>query len=431
MNPSQETNSLIPRSVVSIQKISRVFVAITFLSTSIYLPIQNVIINVAQLSIVLLFLMLILLRRLVLHKEITVFLFIYFLISLAVAFYNEFSYQNIAVSYLALNLYASVLASVFVLHNGNIRALIELYLGLALAASILAIFQEFSYLIGFEIGYNLKWIFNGYANPTYSGPFLKVASFFTEPGYFAPFLIPASYISMRSLVFKSGDISRIGAIIILFALIITFSLIGYLGLFICIIILFRKNLMIGVSLSLLFVFYVALNSQSIKPRLETVYDFFNGQVTTSSNFSALIVILNYNLTVEGIKRYPLFGAGIDGYEMVSRRMIEHGIGNEAINKIIQNYDSDILMIKDGGNLFFRLIIEFGIIGVILIVLFFWKNTSYISAEKQIQFACLIFLVTYAMRTGQYLRFEVWFFIMLFLKVKGSNVQQESRIDQKI
>ncbi|MEX2230707.1 MAG: hypothetical protein WD824_00995 [Cyclobacteriaceae bacterium] len=404
--------------VIPLEKISRALVALVFVSTAVFIQIQGFQVNLAQLMLVILFLILLAFSRLMLHKEITLFLGFYFIISIVIALINGFSIIHILISYLVLNMYAAVLNTVFHLHKGRIEKLLALYLNIAFLAGILGVIQEISFLSNFRPGYDFKWLFNAYAKLTYSGIFLKVPSIFTEPGYFAPFMVPAAYLSLKSLIFRSGEVAKIKAIIIVAALLFTFSIIGYLGLFLCLVVLFRKNWIIGISLGVLFTLYAAVNVASIKSRTDSVLDFFHGNLSINANFSALVTILNYHITTQSFMTRPIFGAGIDGYEMVSSQIMAQGFPNEVLNKYISMNHPDSLMVKDGSNLFFRIIVEFGLIGIFLIGFFMLSKFSEISYVRSIQLMCLIFIVTYSLRTGQYLRFELWFFIMLYVKIKG-------------
>ncbi len=404
-----------------LQKIVRWLAALAFVTTAVSIPIFGVPLNLAQLIAVILFFLFLAFRRLFFHLQVTLFLGVYLFISLIIAYFNDFSYQNILVSYLGLNLYAGVLNSVFKIHEGDIGKLIKMYINVAAFAAGLSIIQEISYLNNYVAGYDFQWLFNGYAQFTFSGPFLKAPSIFTEPGYFAPFLIPASYLGLKSLIFDSGEVGKIKALVIITGLILTFSFIGYFGFLVSIIILLRRNIVIGVGVAVLFAFYIALNSNSIVSRVDGIVDFFSGDYSISSNFSALVTILNYNLTIESFLIRPFFGAGIDGYEMMSQKIISAGFDSPVLNQLLKIASLDILMVKEGGNLFFRLLVEFGLVGVIGILVYLFVKLSSTNSTRHIQFVCLIFLLTFGIRTGQYLRFEVWFFLMLYLKIKDDDV----------
>jgi hypothetical protein len=400
----------------TLTKISRLLVALGFSTTAIAIPVKNFHLIVADLVLLTLFFLLTVTGQLTANVKFIIILTIYLVVSLITAYLNDYSLTHAVISYIALNIYAATLTSVFNLHKGRMDKLISMYLAVAFIASVVAVFQELSFLLDFKSGYDLKWLFNGYANLTYSGIFLKVPSIFTEPGYLAPFLIPAAYLSVKSLVFGSGEVSRTVVIFILLAIIFTFSLIGYFGLLLALFILFRKNILIALLATGLFIVYGMLNVQSIKPRVDAFINTFQSGLMINYNFSSLVLILNYHISKEAFKQNPVLGAGIDGYEMMSDRIIDRGFSEHVLNKFTKMNQPEYLMVKDGGNLFFRILVEFGLTGIILITFFLWRNFSPTNYEKHIQFMCLIFIMTYAVRTGQYLRLELWFFTMMFLKI---------------
>jgi len=59
------------------------------------------------------------------------------------------------------------------------------------------------------------------------------------------------------------------------------------------------------------------------------------------------------------------------------------------------------------------------VGVLLIIaLFYTYRVSGADPERRLlQNMCIVFFLTYSLRTGQYIRFELWYFIALYCCIK--------------
>jgi hypothetical protein len=395
------------------------------ISTALVIPINHSYLRFSYVAVISLWTLFLVTKNLKFPRYITIFIIFFSLLSLTQALYRNFPLQNVFVSSIGLLLYSSCIFSLFKLHKNKLILLLDLYLKIAFYASIFAIFQEISHLI--HLGFDFKWLFYGYQNYTYSGPFLKVPSVFTEPGYFAPFLIPAVYISIKKIIKENNELTNFSATSIIIALILTFSTIGYAGFLICLLFIFRSKILVGIIIGSITIALSLIYVPSINTRIKTLLNFSTSDSPEENNTSALIVLLNLNITSISFNSNPLLGTGIDSYESISEPIVKNKIDHPLLLYIIKIIPSENLNLKDGSNLFFRYIVEFGLIGYILIIIFVVKFLLPSGEQRNLQLMCLAFIFCYSLRTGQYLRFELWFFIIFYQSLNTEYNQIKNKI----
>jgi hypothetical protein len=300
---------------------------------------------------------------------------------------------------------------------------VNLYINIAYFTSIIALIQEIGFILNVELLHDMRWIFNGQAFPGIASELLiRVNSVFSEPGYFAPFLSPALYISLETL-FTRNDIlscSPFRAIVIVVAYILTFSTLGYAGLLLSLLIILRKQLLLllCITIPLLYITYTYLDMFSARvDALGTVYSDNTANLNHLS-YSSVVFYLNSLIVSDAVLFNPLFGMGFSSYEANAVNYIHSNYPEMLLQLDTGIEDTGSLMLADGSNLIFRSIVEFGLIGIVIFLWNLWKNMlkiNYNHWQKKVQMMCLVFLFTYSLRTGQYVRFELWFFILLFYK----------------
>ena len=99
--------------------------------------------------------------------------------------------------------------------------------------TLIALIQIFSFLIGFNFGYNFNWFLNkwGFVEGGLVG--FRVNSLLSEPTYLATALAPATYVSIQNTISKKSYIfNKIQSFLIILVTILTTSTIGYLGILI-------------------------------------------------------------------------------------------------------------------------------------------------------------------------------------------------------
>lgn len=410
-----------------IKTTSNILITLCFTTTALVVFTNIAILRFHYISIILLFGLLLFSNKLFFYKKITLFVLFYTLINIGQhLFYNTgVPLMEWAESVVGITIYSATLGSYF--NNTPLEESATLYLNIAYWTAVIALLQEVGYIFDLNYLYNMNWLFNGQAFPgTVSDILIRVNSVFTEPGYFAAFLSPALYISLETL-FKRQPIlscSYFRAIIIITAYILTFSTLGYAGLLLSLSIVLRKHLLllITTAIPLIYIAYTFLEMFSLRvDGLTTAYS----DNTTNLNhlsYSSVVVYLNSLIVSDAIKYNPFLGMGFSSYEQNAVMYIQENFPEMLLASDSSIKDVDNLMLADGSNLIFRVIVEFGLLGLIF---FLWNlsksmlNISYNNWQKKIQIMCLVFMFTYSLRAGQYVRFELWFFILLLYNAKNN------------
>jgi hypothetical protein len=361
-------------------------------------------------------------RKIVINKQFISILFSFLVFSLMSA------YQENADYYFVIRAFAGVLAlqiavfSYFEYYNYDYKKILRHYIIIALLLSYVAVFQEVSCLVGFRSGYDFSWFLMAMSVPEefvlMGGNFIRVNSLFTESGYFAAALSPAVFLAIHNLLTGSRNyINRIEAVIVIIAIICTFSTVGYVAVIFSLIFNVIKKITIYTVMK--FVLFVALllfvmsYNIDFKSRVEGILGaFVRYDLTGYENVSSLIVRVNYIIAKDNFLKRPVLGSGFDSYKLVSQKTSETLSWDSGLLTFLGWMDPENMNYEDGSTMYFKVITEFGLLGVCAILWFLYANR--VPAQrtdlKILQYMCLVFFLTYSFRTGQYIRFELWYFI---------------------
>ncbi|MCK9210005.1 MAG: hypothetical protein M0P61_04115 [Ignavibacteriaceae bacterium] len=209
-------------------------------------------------------------------------------------------------------------------------------------------------------------------NPNIFGIFPRNIGLTTEPANFAYILIPGVYLSLAKFVKKEKafEIPKHYAIVILAAMILTFSLVAYFGIILSVLMLLKENLSKNIRRFTLSLFVVS--GLVIGIYKSGVGDKFIDLVQQSNavsqgdykanNMTTFAVISNFLIAVDSQSQNHFIGSGLNTHR--------------------SNYDKFIFQIfsvdnvlgelnRDGGSsLFIRTLSEFGIPGLLGLIFFF-------------------------------------------------------------
>jgi hypothetical protein len=278
------------------------------------------------------------------------------------------------------------------------------YLKGAVIASYIGLFQIISFNTGFRPGYDFHWLFNkwGIAFGTFG---IRLNSVFSEASQCAIMLSPAAFVAIYSLFRREfGFLTLRQCMVVLLALFLTASSTGYMGILI-IAFLFTINygkffnFFIGIILALLAGFALYNYVPEFKSRVDTSMGLWMGENFSIENVnsSSFVLYNNYHIATENFKENFLTGTGLGSHEV-------------AFDKYSLTKRADILDIKfnkaDANSLFLRLMSETGLIGMIFLVVFLFRN--YVRrdpAEENdywiISNATLVIIMLYLLRQGNY------------------------------
>lgn len=234
---------------------------------------------------------------------------------------------------------------------------------------------------------------------SYAGIYPKISSFFTEPSYLACFLMPFLIISFNNRKKYISDYFMLFSVLLVFTF--TFSSIGFIALFIYFLsVSFTFNLkktLPSIFFLVLIIFFILINDSMYTRVIQL------GQSDIDSvNLTTLGYLVNLNYINTSLNWHYFFGYGLDSYQIILGQMHDR---LQTSSNILQ-FEKSELMLNGAPTLFFRIFVEYGIIGYLIIV----NKFKYEYLKSPFFFGFLAF----CFRSGEYLRFDTLFFLFMFL-----------------
>jgi O-antigen ligase len=261
---------------------------------------------------------------------------------------------------------------------------------------------------------------------------MRISSFFSEPGYLAAGLSPAAFLAVNCVTLGNRTyFSRAQALLILCAMFLTFSSIGYCAIALSLAFHFQwrqwKRALVPVLAIGAAGLWVGTSVDFFRSRIEGLWiSVVTREVTGSENFSSLNYAMNGEITRQNLIERPLIGSGFDSYFATALGALDRMSLPDGFLKLVEAQDIEIFNFVDGSTMYFKVLTEFGLVGTALILLFFYTNRvrGTDPEPRLLQRMCIVFLLTYSLRTGQYIRFELWYFIALYCCIKQGDADVE-------
>jgi multisubunit Na+/H+ antiporter MnhF subunit len=297
----------------------------------------------------------------------------------------------------------------------------DVYLKCAVISAYCAIVQQAGYLLGIEPLYDWRALLTGAAELTSTGPFLRAPSLFTEPSYFAVFLIPAAYSALVSLNGSQQILSKYQSILIIIAITFSFSAIGYIGVILCVVAAFRVKVfnIIFAALVIVLIYFVSINNIEISSRMGSIFDIFDLNINGRENYSALLNKVNLLITGMMFVDRPIFGAGLGGYRVYSSEYLNVIVAENPALRFMLNESLSSITLGDGGSMYLRYASELGAFGILFLGVILIKNwnSNVSSLDRHISTAAILFVVVFSVRSGQIIRFDIAFFLALLCLIR--------------
>lgn len=329
--------------------------------------------------------------------------------------------QNTTASFVKIfiGFFASVLFYnyIFQLYKFDLRYLFRLYMKGAFWVTVIGVIQMVSFFVGFTPGYDFGWIFNKWGL-TVGGLGIRMNSVFSEPAYFAAVIAPAFYVSAYAIIRRKKELflPKKQLILIFGAYFLTFSTLGYIGIFVTLLLLlvnmgfFKYALVIGPSL---FFGYQAAydNIDEFRDRIDGTQAVFVDNKIDSYDVhgSSFVLYNNYHVASENFKRNWLFGTGLGSHETAFDKYSytrQQGVVQIDFNK------------KDANSMFLRLMSETGLYGLVFMLVFLFKCIVIRSRSADdelwlISNAAAMIIILYLARQGHYFLNGFPFFLWLY------------------
>ncbi|WP_062307747.1 hypothetical protein [Polynucleobacter sinensis] len=306
----------------------------------------------------------------------------------------------------------------------RIAEIVRIYYGFAFFAACFVIFQILIFML-FGESIHLQNLLGGQQVTTgrlaadILNFFPRASGFSSEPAHFALLLTPAVFIAVLVLSGRAAALglkSKIIALIIIFGLLLTFSLVGYFALILAVLMKYR-NLNFKTILSrLLLVTVIGGLVISQIPQMQTKLNVFANigpelvaYEFTQNDLSGFALISNAIVAQAALRDSYFLGTGLRTHE-------------NSYNKYLYNtYDESQVLLElnsiDAGSLFIRLLSEFGVLGIIGFLLFLFRYKSSVGGNlllpQIVNDMAFVFIVTYAIRNGGYLDPMLWLFVALY------------------
>lgn len=341
--------------------------------------------------------------------------------------WSYINFQSSLKHFTGLVIFSLVCFSFFSKNRFKIQSMVQVYYKFCFFIAGLAIFQVFLYVI-FKLSFLPQNIISG--SLAFQGKdsfraeildiFPRAVGLSTEPAHYVAILLPAVYISIYTLMgtnylFNRND--KFVASVILFGFIISFSLVGYFGLGLCLFAIFRKKIKVSLlKISVLLLGFVLLLYFILQSSIgDKVHSFISvskditGTEYTSSDQSSFALLSNLLVAGESLKRSNFIGKGLNSHMITYDAVIS--------NIFFESQIVAELNREDAGSMFIRITSEFGLPGLFGFIWFLFhyraKKEFDLSSNAVTNSMCLVFLIMYCARNGNYLNILFFFFLAMY------------------
>ncbi len=274
-------------------------------------------------------------------------------------------------------------------YNYDIKAIFKKYLFVSFLVCAIGVIQLISFWIGFEPGYDMRFIFPLTKwGLNYGGLGVRINSLFSEPSSLGIAIAPAFLISFYQLITRTNEfISLKRCIVIIICYSLSFSSLAFLGIFLTIIFITInfgavRYFLFAIPLSV-FLFFVAYNNANeFKVRVDGMRELFvddilgevkkgetkRAKIDRIQNFlsrvhgSSFVFYNNYYIAKKNFIKNPIFGTGLGSHEFAYDKY--------TLNSLIGGiYEFNT---GDANSLFLRTTSEVGLFGAIFLILFVFK-----------------------------------------------------------
>lgn len=222
---------------------------------------------------------------------------------------------------------------------------------------ILMIFQLVNVSLGFSYIRYAHYLFN----------FPRASGFFNEPSHIAIGLSPLYFIAINQISWFKKQFGLSSIIILLIILVLSPSASLFAIIILSFIILALSNFrMVGkrilrfikYTVLLVFIFLLVINYiPDISDRINTLFKFVQmGALTGISNISSLVYIKGYQMAIHALFYYPL------GVGFINMEVLNEYSSVSQLNELLFTLNKE-----DGSSMLFKIISEFGILGLLFFI----------------------------------------------------------------
>ena len=205
---------------------------------------------------------------------------------------------------------------------------------------------------------------------------IRLASTLGEPTYFANIVLPAGVVAMFRLVVKSQSgigiayLTKRKSLVFILALLLTYSAIAFLGLFLGgILLLLRHGAIryaIIIPFILIFARVVIFQVPELEDRYQCVLSVSTEEKQTGDFHGSSFILFNHAyITWMNLKENPLFGTGLGTHPIATEK---YSLGNKGVEYHYRTQNA-----QDASSMLLRILSELGFFGGILVFIFLKRN----------------------------------------------------------
>ncbi len=300
----------------------------------------------------------------------------------------------------------------------EIDKLFRIYLRIAFVVASIGIFQEFSFLVGFENGYDYSTIIPKWGFTATTMGALRVNSILPEPSHFAISMAPAFFVSLLSVLRNSSlYLSKKASLLVIISYVLTFSAVAYIAIIISFLLIYSnakkiRHLLFAAIILFSSIFLSYRYIPEIRIRVDDTLGVATGSIDiATANMSTFTLVSNAFVAYDSFKNSPLFGRGLGSHPI-------------SYDKFASSGSSDVIFLEgalqlnkdDANSLFLRLTSETGLFGIIVALYFLFKFRLKNSDNENLQIisnAIFTIFTISLLRQGHYFYNGFFFFVWLY------------------
>lgn len=310
----------------------------------------------------------------------------------------------------------------------NILRVVRAYYYFGFVASCFALLQVAVFLLFGEAIYLQDMlggpaVTTGRLAPDVFGVLPRAASITSEPAHFALLLVPAVYLAVLVALRRSCPLqlkNRWVAAVIIIGLLLSFSLLGYIGLalILSVVLLSGANRLRNVKAVSILVLLLASSYLAATqiPLFQAKIDTFlmapfavDEYEFTGNDLSGFALISNALVAKSALEESYLLGTGLKTHENSYDRYLPSYFSSAQVLMELNRVDA--------GSLIIRVASEFGLLGILGLIWFLVKykiqTQNNMTLFAIINSMCFVYLILYAVRSGSYLDVSFWLFVALY------------------
>lgn len=339
------------------------------------------------------FIFLIFLKKIINNKIFNIFFFCVFFTGLISMSFFELTAFNFIKTLAPIIIIYYTSFWVIKKNDQKINKIFNLYVQFAYYSALLGLIQFILSLIGINILENKV--------------LGRIDSIAYEPSHYAAIILPAViFTSLQFNKYKSK------ALILLMALAGTISLSAYVVLLITLSIYYSNKYSLIFIIPLFFISFQYLSgfNENFFARVDDTKNILNGSSKlTDVNLTVLSFGTNLEVAMHSIKKNPIWGSGLGGHKNIYDSYYKNSLFKFHSNYGINDISAHSLLI--------RIFSEFGLVGIILYLIFFFK--FYIKRSKNkihhlIYLACLSHFLMKCFKLGAYIDYGTPFFMSIII-----------------